>query len=200
MDHYKTVKGQAEVELRERSSRFFGYAMVCASEEQLKAQLSVLKKAHPTARHFCYGAVFGAEVNESRSSDAGEPSGTAGLPILNQILSFKLTNVLVVVVRYFGGTKLGKPGLIAAYKESTKMVLETATIVTEMVTACVEVDFDYEDTGAVMLGIEKFVGSEIQSQTYLERCTIQFSVPKSTLSNALLLFDHLQNVHVRPCN
>lgn len=195
-DTYRTIKTKSEGDYRERGSKFLSYAYPCSNEDELKQHIITLKKLHPTARHFCFGAVFGVDKDEQRSNDAGEPSGTAGLPILNQILSSGLTNVAVIVVRHFGGTKLGKPGLIQAYKLSAQLALEAAKTIQVTLTDNVTVQFGYEDTGAVMRAIEQFSGATIVHQTFEQSCTIVFSIPLSSVSNALHLFDHLPHVQV----
>lgn len=197
-DQYQTLVTPCEGDYRERGSKFLAYGCPCDSEEMLKAHIETLKKAHPSARHFCYGAVIGAERPEERSSDAGEPSGTAGLPILNQILSAELRNVCVIVVRHFGGTKLGKPGLIQAYKESTRLALDSAKITTRWITRNVDIHFGYPQSGAVMQAVEKFPNTRIVSQEFMESCKLTVAVPKSALDNALHLFDHLPDVEISP--
>lgn len=195
-DNYLTLRAPSEGDYRERGSKFLAYAYPCATEEELKAHIDGLKKLHPTARHFCMGAVIGAEQPEERSNDAGEPNGTAGLPILNQILSAGLRNVCVIVVRYFGGTKLGKPGLIQAYKESALLALQAGKKVSRTVTRSIRIQFEYPESGAVMQAMDKYPGAVIEAQSFLESCEITVAVPKSSLDNALHLFDHLANVEV----
>jgi uncharacterized YigZ family protein len=195
-DHYKTILKPSEGDFRERGSKFLSYAFHAESEADIKHEIERLKKLHPTARHFCYGAVLGSERTEERSNDAGEPNGTAGLPILNQILSAELKNVAVVVVRHFGGTKLGKPGLIAAYKLSTQLVLEEAEVVSLFNTSKIKFAFEYPATGPVMQAIEQMPHSKIEEQIFLESCTIVVSVPKSEVDKALHLFDHTNEVNV----
>jgi uncharacterized YigZ family protein len=196
VDNYRTIKAPAEGEYRERGSKFFAFAYPCSSEEELKDYIGNLKKIHPLARHFCYGAIFGTTKEEQRSNDSGEPAGTAGLPILNQILSADMTNVAVIVIRYFGGTKLGKPGLIQAYKLSAQASLEAAKAITITVKDSIHVHFDYDDTGNVIRAIEGFPGASIVDQLFDQRCSIIFSVPLSTVSDALHLFDHLPHVQI----
>lgn len=196
-DHYKTIIETGESDFRERGSKFFGYAFHAETEADIKLEIERLKKLYPTARHFCYGAVLGSEQTEERSNDAGEPSGTAGLPILNQILSAELKNVAVVIVRIFGGTKLGKPGLIAAYKASAQMAIEHAKHVSKYNRTTIQFNFEYSATGAVMQAIEQLPHSKIVSQIFLEKCSIDVAIPKSELNNALHLFDHTQEANVK---
>lgn len=194
-DAYKTLAGPATGDYRERGSKFFSYAYPCADEEALKEILSELKKLHSTARHFCFGAVLGSEQTEERSNDAGEPSGTAGLPILNQILSHELKNVAVVVVRYFGGTKLGKPGLIRAYKESTQLSINQKNIIHKINRRFIEIEYSYEATSTVLQRIEKEKFWRIEKQEFEAQCLIKLSVPKSEISNALYSFENEPDVH-----
>jgi len=189
-DAYNTLGQPGTGDYRERGSKFFSYAYPCADEEALKAILQELKKLHPSARHFCYGAVLGTVHSEERSNDAGEPSGTAGLPILNQILSFDLKNVAVVVVRYFGGTKLGKSGLIKAYKESTQLAINQSNIKSELNRDFINIIYTYDATSSVMHQIEKHKYWRIEEQTFEAQCTIKLSVPQSEIGNALSSFDN----------
>jgi uncharacterized YigZ family protein len=195
-DYYFTLSGISDGDYRERGSKFLASAFPCENEDEMKAFIQDLKKEHPSARHFCFGAVFGEDGSEHRSSDDGEPSGTAGLPILNQILSSEITNMAIVVVRYFGGTKLGKPGLIHAYKEAAILAIEASTKKKIWITERVLIHFEYDDTGNVMRAIEQFPMAQILDQNFLESCELTVSVPKSTLDNALHLFDHLQHVNI----
>lgn len=194
-DLYHTLKAPAAGDYREKGSKFLAYAFPCETEEILKEHIQALKKSHPSARHLCYGAVIGAERPEERSSDAGEPAGTAGLPILNQLLSANLKNAAIVVVRYFGGTKLGKAGLIHAYKESAKAALGNASIEERLVTRPLIVRFGYPDSGAVMRLVGQMPHVLVTSQEFMETCKITLSIPKSEVGNVLSLFDRLPNVH-----
>ena len=196
-DSYKTIKAISEGDYRERGSKFLSILFSCKDDESYKERLKLIKKAHPSARHFCFGSVIGVEEQEHRSSDDGEMSGTAGLPILNQILSAEITNAAIVVVRYFGGTKLGKPGLIHAYKESARLAIEVSKPVIVPITAMLSVEFEYDDTGAITRLVEQFPDSEIVNRAFDVRCTIEFTVPKSQVDNGLHLFDHLPNVEIK---
>ena len=196
-DRYKTIIKNGEGDFRDRGSKFPSCAFYCESDEQLKEHLQALKRKHPQARHFCYGAILGLETSEERSSDDGEPSGTAGLPILNQLQSAGLKNSAVVVVRYFGGTKLGKPGLINAYKESALDALRSAHIGERYISVLLMVDFPYDATGDVTRKIEQLDQSEIVEHVYEQRCSILFRVPKSTVNNALHLFDYSNEISIQ---
>ncbi len=150
MDNYKTIKNSTEGEYKEKGSKFIAYAFEINSEQEFKAVLEDIKKQHFKARHHCYAYAIGPEHEKYRYNDDGEPSGTAGLPIYNQIKSFGLTNIAIIVVRYFGGTKLGVPGLIRAYKTATKEALENATIITKYINDRVSIEYDYNMTGDIM--------------------------------------------------
>ncbi|MDA7744520.1 YigZ family protein [bacterium] len=196
-DFYHTIANVTHGDYRERGSKFLATAIPCSSEEELKSFIQELKKDHPSARHFCYGSVFGTEASEQRANDDGEPSGTAGLPIMNQILSSELTNTAVVIVRYFGGTKLGKSGLIHAYKEATKLALDDVKKKKIWIVEKVSIRFEYDDTGNIMRAIEQFPMAKIIEQNFLQSCELIVTVPQSAVDNALHLFDHLQHVSVK---
>jgi uncharacterized YigZ family protein len=196
-DFYHTIANVTNGDYRERGSKFLATAIPCSSEEELKSFIQELKKDHPSARHFCYGSVFGKEASEQRANDDGEPSGTAGLPIMNQILSSELTNTAVVIVRYFDGTKLGKPGLIHAYKEAAKLALDDVKKKKIWIVEKVSIRFDYDDTGNIMRAIEQFPMAKIIEQNFLQSCELIVTVPQSTVDNALHLFDHLQHVSIK---
>lgn len=148
--HYKTLKLLSEGEYREKGSKFIAYAVPCKSEEEAKGYLNEWRKAHHQARHVCYAYRFGYEMKVFRANDDGEPSNSAGAPILGQIQSFELTDVLIGVVRYFGGTKLGVGGLINAYRTSAKEALESGEIIELPVVKSVKVEFSYDQMPDVM--------------------------------------------------
>lgn len=154
-DTYHTLKAPSEGIFRDRGSKFIAYASRVFSEDDIKEQLEWVKKEHPKARHHCYSYRLGMDKHRYRANDDGEPSGTAGRPILGQIDSFGLTNVLVVVVRYFGGTKLGVPGLINAYKTATIEALEAGEIEARTVDLLLEIQFDYSAMNSVMQLIKR---------------------------------------------
>lgn len=195
-DAYKTLMHPSEGDYRERGSKFPSYLVPCEDDETLKAHIARLKKQHPAARHVCYGAVMGIDISIERSNDDGEPNGTAGLPILNQLLSAELKNVALLVVRYFGGTKLGKPGLINAYKESAKDAIAHASLVTRFNSTEILFRFGYDATGPVMQSIEHIEHATIIEQRFDQDCEITVSIPKSELDKALHLFDHTNEVEV----
>jgi len=149
-DFYKTISKPAESNFRDHASKFIGYLYPVRNEEEVKQHLSELKKQYYDATHHCYAYRLGPKGEIFRANDDGEPSGTAGKPILNQLLSAEVTYVLAVVVRYYGGTKLGVPGLINAYKEATKEALSVAVFVDETVNEQFEVSFEYAAMNEVM--------------------------------------------------
>jgi uncharacterized YigZ family protein len=175
IDEYKTIKSFSEGLFKDKGSKFHGFAFPAKNEEEIKAHIDLLKINHPKARHFCYAFKLGHQEATFRANDDGEPSGSAGKPILNTIQSFDLTNTLVVVVRYFGGTLLGVPGLIHAYKEATKEALIAAEIETKTINSLVEINYDFEQTNVVMQTIRK-LELKIVEQTYQDRCGLVIEV------------------------
>ncbi|MCB0636195.1 MAG: YigZ family protein [Lewinella sp.] len=152
-DTYRTLGQAAEGEFRDRGSKFLAYVAPILSVDEAMAFLEDIRKAHPKARHHCYAYRLGMDGNNFRANDDGEPSGTAGRPILGQIDSFDLTNVMAVVVRYFGGTLLGTSGLINAYKQSTALAFEQAEIIERTVEDLFTIAFDYGLMSRVMNGV-----------------------------------------------
>ena len=155
-DTYTTIaQATDEVLFKEKSSKFFGYAYPIESEEEVKPLIDILRKQHPHAVHYCYAYQIGTEKISYRANDDGEPSNTAGAPIYGQIQSFGLTNVLLVVVRIFGGIKLGVGGLITAYKTTAQMVLEDAEIIGKTIDIHFLISFDYKNMNKVMRVIKE---------------------------------------------
>jgi uncharacterized YigZ family protein len=155
-DTYKTIAFPSEeILFKEKNSKFFGYAFPILSEEEVKPILDRFRKQHPHAGHYCYAYQIGADSITYRANDDGEPSNTAGMPIYGQIQSFSVTNVLVVVVRIFGGVKLGVGGLIAAYKTTALMVLEECEIIEKTIDVYYLISFDYKNMNKVMRGIKE---------------------------------------------
>lgn len=149
-DTYKTINGICSGEFRDRGSKFIAYAYPAYHEQEWQERLSEVKKSHPKARHYCYAYRIGIDKNNFRANDDGEPSGTAGRPILGQIDSFELSNVIIIVVRYFGGTKLGTSGLKNAYKTSASEALKKAVIIEKLVEDIYLLEFDYALMSQVM--------------------------------------------------
>ena len=174
-DSYKTIARPAETTYRQLSSKFLVYAYPVESEAEIKEYLDALRKRWFDATHHCYAWRLGAHGEQFRANDDGEPSSTAGKPILGQLLSQEITNCLVVVVRYFGGTKLGVPGLIAAYKESTALVLSECEIVERTVDVVINVSFSYIAMNDVMR-IVKDMQPKVVDQVFDNLCTMTLSI------------------------
>ncbi|MGV9004836.1 IMPACT family protein [Flavobacterium sp.] len=185
-DTFKTIANPApEILFKEKNSKFFGYAFPVTSENDVKNHLEDLKKQHSSARHFCYAYQIGTEDKHYRVSDDGEPNNSAGMPIYGQIQSFDVTNILIVIIRYFGGVKLGVGGLISAYRISAQMTLYQAEITEKTIDIDFKVSFDYKNMNKVMR-IIKEKNIEMISQTMHESCEIIISTRKK---NAELIFD-----------
>jgi uncharacterized YigZ family protein len=155
-DTYKTIlESSSEVLFKEKNSKFYGFAFPVTSETEVKIHIEQLKKEHFSARHWCYAYQMGTTTLQYRANDDGEPNNSAGMPIYGQIQSFELTNVLVVVVRYFGGVKLGVGGLISAYRETAKMALEQSHIIEKTIDVHFLLTFDYKNMNKVMRTIKE---------------------------------------------
>jgi len=195
-DLYKTIDFPSEeVLLKEKNSKFFGYAFPVTSEEQVKKILERLRKEHFSARHWCYAYQIGIEKIEYRTNDDGEPNNSAGMPIYGQIQSFEVTNVLVVVVRYFGGVKLGVGGLISAYKTAAQMALEHATIIEKTIDKHFIISFSYAHMNKVMR-IIKEKNLQIVTQKMEMDCEIEISIRKKNVQNLLATFENLYELQV----
>jgi len=184
-DTYKTIDKDYLGEFRDRGSKFLAYAYPATNEAEWQAQLEVVKKMHVKARHFCYAFRLGLDQNNFRANDDGEPSGTAGRPILGQIDSFGLTNVIVIVVRYFGGTKLGTSGLINAYKESTHEALKDAVIIDKIVADIFQLTFDYALMSDVMNAVKK-LDLEITEQDFGTIGKLSIAIRKTEIETTML--------------
>lgn len=185
-DTYKTIAFPSEeILFKEKNSKFFGYAYPVTSEEEIKNHLDLLRKKHYGAVHFCYAYQIGTDKIQFRANDDGEPSNTAGAPIYGQIQSFGLTNILVVVVRFFGGIKLGVGGLISAYRTSAQMALEFSEIIERTIDVHYIVSFDYKNINKVMRVIKE-KNLEIITQKMNESCEIEIATRKK---NAEIIFD-----------
>ncbi|MFV5696059.1 IMPACT family protein [Flavobacterium sp. LB3P122] len=155
-DTYNTIEfPSSEILFKEKNSKFFGYAYPIQSEDEVKPLIEILRKQHPSAGHFCYAYQIGADTVTYRANDDGEPSNTAGMPIYGQIQSFSVTNVLIVVVRIFGGVKLGVGGLLSAYKTTAQIILETCEIVEKTINIHYSITFDYKNMNKVMRVIKE---------------------------------------------
>ncbi len=194
-DTYQTIAGRSQGTFRDKASKFIGIALPVAGEEDMKNQLAQLRKEYHDANHHCYAFRLGADKSEYRFNDDGEPSGSAGKPIYGQILSFDLTNILIVVVRYFGGTKLGIPGLINAYRTTAREALSQATVVTQTVNELYELRFEYPLMNDVMR-VLKEENAGIILQDFETNCRIRFVVRKSSGTIIYSKFQRMNGVSV----
>jgi uncharacterized YigZ family protein len=190
-DTYKTITvASNEVVFKEKNSKFYGYAFPITFEDDVKTPIEQLKKTHFSARHWCYAFQIGTDKISFRVNDDGEPNNSAGLPIYGQIQSFEVTNILIVVVRYFGGVKLGVGGLISAYKTTAQLALEASEIIEKTIDVIFTISFDYKNMNKVMR-IVKEKNIHIVSQNLEERCEIRIAVRKK---NAKEVFDIFLNI------
>ena len=193
-DTYKTISSASEEVLyKEKNSKFFGYAFPVSNEDEIKEHLDRLRKEHFSARHWCYAYQIGTEKIQYRANDDGEPNNSAGMPIYGQIQSFEVTNVMVVVVRYFGGVKLGVGGLISAYKTAAQMALENSEIVEQTINKFFTISFEYVHLNKVMR-IIKEKNLQIVSQKMEMDCEIQISIRKKNVQNLLDTFENLYEI------
>ena len=196
-DSFLTIEKAAEGLYKDKGSKFLAYAFPVETEDEVKELVQLLKKEHYSARHHCYAWRLGADKTRFRTNDDGEPSSTAGKPILGQIIRFDLTNILIVVVRYFGGTLLGVSGLINAYREAAADVLANAVIVERLVELGFQIEFDYSLMNQVM----KIFKEEnlIQKETCFELvCRVKTSVRKKEAERVMDKFTKIEGVKVKP--
>ncbi len=176
MFEYNTIQSPVEnILMKEKGSKFIGFAYPIFTDSEIKKSLEKLREEHSKATHHCYAFRLGLEGENYRANDDGEPSGSAGLPIYNQLLAHNLTNILVVIIRYFGGTKLGVGGLVKAYKESAKMTLDEATIITKELESIIELTFPFEQQNIIFTLLNKF-DAKINRFDAEETCIITASV------------------------
>lgn len=195
LNKYKTINGPSTGDFRDRGSKFLAYAWPVNDVIDIKEQLQALKKEHPKAVHHCYAWRLGTDGTQFRANDDGEPAGSAGKPIMGQIDSFGLTNILVVVVRYFGGTLLGIPGLINAYKTATLMALEQAGEVERWVEQKVKLTFDYPVMGEVLYILKQHEANITQQDQGLF-CTYEVSIPIPNMDKVLKKLGEVRSVKV----
>ncbi|WP_336068990.1 YigZ family protein [Mesoflavibacter sp. CH_XMU1404-2] len=198
-DTYKTiVKPNDEVLFKDKNSKFFGYAFPVKNEDEVKAHIEDLKKQHHSARHWCYAYQIGFEEPDLlyRANDDGEPNNSAGMPIYGQIQSFEVTNVLIVIVRYFGGVKLGVGGLINAYKTTAQMALEACEIVTKTINIDFLITFDYKNMNKVMRVIKE-KNLNITNQKLELDCQITISVRKKEANTIASIFESIYEVNIK---
>lgn len=192
-DTYKTLSSPAEGIFRDRGSKFHAFGYSVASIEEITETIQKLKKEHPGANHHCYAWRLGVAGDSYRANDDGEPAGTAGKPIYNQLLSAGITNVLIVVVRYFGGTLLGVPGLINAYKAAAQDCISRGKIVQKHITEIYRLEFQYEAMPAVMKILKDHDLAQSQQKFELE-CELEFAVRKSEADEVISLLTQIISV------
>ena len=180
---FRTISASSQYLLKEKQSKFFGYAFPVSEIEEVKISIEQLKKTHHTARHFCYAYQIGISSIVYRVNDDGEPRNSAGIPIYGQIHSFNLTNILIVVVRYFGGTKLGVGGLVSAYKECAKLTIEANKIITKDIIVPIQIKFDYSLMNTVMRIVKEY-NLEISKQDMSVKCVFDILTTKE--NNAIV--------------
>lgn len=196
-DTYLTLAAPApEILYKEKNSKFYGYAFPVTSEEEIKIHLEQLRKQHYGAVHFCYAFQLGTDTIYYRANDDGEPSNSAGMPIYGQIQSFGLSNVVVVIVRFFGGVKLGVGGLISAYRTAAQMVLQEAEIIEKTIDVYYKVSFDYKNMNKVMR-IIKENNLEIVAQRMNESCEIDLATRKKNAEKIFDIFNHLFEIEIQ---
>lgn len=196
-DTYNTINIASEETLfKDKNSKFFGYAFPILTEDDVKPLIETLKKQHHAARHWCYAYQIGIEKIAFRVNDDGEPSNSAGMPIYGQIQSFNVTNILIVVVRYFGGVKLGVGGLINAYKTSAQQTLEASKILEKTININYTVSFEYKNMNKVMR-IIKEKKLKIISQKLELSCSIIISVRKKDAKNTFEVFNNLYEILIK---
>src|ERR1700754_2194600 len=195
-DTYLTIEKPTEAIFRDRGSKFLAYAYPIISDQDIKSIVADLKKENPKANHHCWAMRWSTDRSVFRINDDGEPSGTAGRPILNTLLSHNITNVAVVVVRYFGGTLLGVPGLIHAYKTATELALNETVIIEKTVNDVYTIAFDYLQMNEVMR-IIKENNLEILEQQFDNSCSIKLSIRKMQVNQALVKLQNLTSVQVK---
>ena len=195
MDTYLTIAAPSEGLYKEKMSKFLAFAEPCRTTEQAKEIVTRYKKEYFDARHVCWAYMLGAERTDFRSNDDGEPSGTAGKPILGQINSFNLTDLCVIVVRYFGGIKLGTSGLIEAYRTAAQEALNAATIEEKIIEETITVHFQYPLMGDVMR-IVKEENATVLSQDFVEDCRLTLSLRKNQMPRMRSRFENTFGVSI----
>ncbi len=184
-DSFFTIEWPEKGEYKEKGSKFLAFAFPFSKETELEGILEKIKDEHPKARHYCYAYRIGLDMNKFRTNDDGEPSGTAGKPILGQIQSFNITNIIIVVVRYFGGTKLGASGLINAYKTVAKDALDNARIIEKFIYAQYQLNFGYDHMGHI-LSVIKENNIEITNKLFETDCHLSIEIRLSEEAEKLV--------------
>lgn len=195
-DTYFTIEKASEGIFRDRGSKFLAYAYPIISDQDIKSIIANLKKENPKANHHCWAMRWTTDRSVFRLNDDGEPSGTAGRPILNTLLSRNLTNVAVVVVRYFGGTLLGVPGLINAYRTATELALNEATVIEKTVNDVYTISFEYLQMNEVMR-IIKDDNLDVLEQQFDNNCAIKVSIRKMQVNQSITKLQKLSSVNLK---
>jgi uncharacterized YigZ family protein len=195
-DTYKTISKPAQGEIfKDKNSKFYGFAYHVLNEEQVKTHLEALKKEHYTARHWCYAYQIGTEKIKYRANDDGEPNNSAGMPIYGQIQSFEVTNILIVVIRYYGGVKLGVGGLINAYRTGAQLALEAAEIIEKTIDKHYKLKFEYKNMSKVMRMLKENQ-VEIINQKLEHNCLLEISVRKGNSNKVFELFNAFYGIEI----
>jgi len=194
-DSYNTIDKPSVAEFKDKGSKFIAYAFPVADTNEFKEKLAAIKKEHPKATHHCFAYRIGTDGNNFRVSDDGEPSGTAGKPILGQIDSRQLSNILIIVVRYFGGTLLGVPGLINAYKTAASFALQTTPVLQKPILINYRLQFDYTQMNEVMKIVKKF-DCMILNQELQLFCVMEIRIGKKNLEQVLNSFKELKGIEL----
>ncbi len=194
-EFYYTIESMAVAEFKDRGSKFLAYSFPVKNTSDFKKHLQELKKEHPKAVHHCFAYRIGTDGNNFRTSDAGEPSGTAGKPILGQIDSKNLTDILIVVVRYFGGTLLGVPGLINAYKTASSLVLQCTPVVQKAIEVVYELQFNYTEMNELMRIIKQYNCRILKNEMQLF-CRIETGIPKNKMNEVLAALKDVRNLEL----
>jgi uncharacterized YigZ family protein len=195
-DEYKTIAKSAQGSFRDKGSRFLAFAFPATNEQEVKQQLEALRKQYYDATHHCYAYVLGFDKSAYRVNDDGEPSGTAGRPIYGQLLSADLTNTVIVVIRYYGGTKLGVPGLIHAYKTAALDAINNATILTKIVKEIYEIEYPYEIMNDVMK-IIKDETLEVINNDFGMKCVIKLAIRHSEVERVTGKFSKINQLIIK---
>ncbi|WP_319481249.1 YigZ family protein [uncultured Draconibacterium sp.] len=195
-DQYKTIETPSTGYFKDKGSKFYSYAYPLKDEEEVKELVAALKKEHHSARHHCYAWRLGTEEIRTRANDDGEPSSTAGKPILGQLQSYEVTNILVVVVRYFGGTLLGVSGLINAYRAATVEALNNAEILSKLIEIQYELKFEYNMLNTVMNKLKQD-NYDIVTTDFKESCRLIFKARKSEDERAFQSFSEIYGIGIK---
>jgi uncharacterized YigZ family protein len=195
-DEYKTIAKPSQGSFRDRGSKFLAFAVPASSEQEVKQQLEALRKQYYDATHHCYAYILGFDKSAYRVNDDGEPSGTAGRPIYGQLLSADLTNTLIVVVRYYGGTNLGVPGLINAYKTAASEAINNSTILTKIVKETYEIEYPYEAMNDVMKIIKDEI-LEVINNEFGMKCVIRLAIRHSDAGRIVGKFSKVNQLIIK---